>query len=196
MNKIPLLLGGQVPPGSAANLFSRALGSPALGTSTAVHAAVADTGATQNITAGITSPDVPRNITATPGGTTANVTAVQVTITGTDAAGKVITETLPAFTAGAATAVTGNKAFATVTSISQPACGTAVTIAYGVGSKLGLPQALPRDTVLNAYLNGVREATRPTVTTDSANLCNNTAVLNSALNGSPVIVDYYEPFTG
>jgi hypothetical protein len=191
-----VLKGGVVAPGSAANLFSRPLGSPALGTSTAVHAAVADTGATQTITTSITQPDVPRNITATPGGTTGNVTAVQCTITGTDVNGNVITETLPAFSAGAGTAVTGSKAFATVTSISQPACGTGVTISYGRGSKLGLPDVLPRDTILNAYLNGVREGTRPTVTTDSSNVCNNTVTLNSALAGTPVIVDYYVPFTG
>ena len=189
------IIGGtNVMPGSAANLYGRLLGSPALGTATAVHAAVTDTGSTITITTAITYPDVARNITATPGGTTANVTAVQCVITGTDLEGVTITETLPAFTAGASTAVTGSKAFSTVTSISQPACGSAVTISYGLGSKLGLTHRFTRDTVLNAYLNGVRESTRPTIATDATNKCSNTVTLNSALNGNPVIVDFYIPF--
>ena len=171
---------------------SFAAGSPALGTSTAVHAAVTDTGVTQTITTAITNPDVPRNITATPGGTTANVTAVSCVVTGTDINGTVITETLPAFTGGASTAVTGVKAFATVTSISQPAIGSAVTVAYGLGSKLGLPQRLSHNSVIAAYLGGVREATAPTVTTDATNVSGNTATLNSALNATAVAIDFYK----
>lgn len=181
-------------PGSALNVFSRLLGSPALGTATAVHAAVTDNGSLQTITTGITSPPVPRNITATPGGTTANVTAVQVIVTGTDIFGHPLTETLPAFTAGAATAVTGSKAFATVTSIAIPANGSAVTTSIGVGSKLGLPFVATRDGILNAYLNGVREATRPTVAFHATDPSQNLLTLNSALNGSAVICDYYEAY--
>lgn len=179
-------------PGTARNVYSTSLGSPLLGTSTAVHAAVSDTGSTQTVTTGLTSPDVPRNITATPGGTTANVTAVQCIITGTDVFGNALTETLPAFTAASSAAVTGAKAFKTVTAISQPACGTSVTIAYGTGSKLGRGRLDSRNVVLAAFLNGVKEATAPTVAFDSANVCNNTVTLNSALNGNAVIVDHYD----
>ena len=49
-----------------------------------------------------------------------------------------------------------------------------------------------RDTVLHAYLGGTKEATRPTVTNSGASRELNTVTLNSALNGSAVVVDYYE----
>ncbi|PYS48282.1 MAG: hypothetical protein DMF68_13635 [Acidobacteria bacterium] len=167
------------------------LGSPAASSATAIHAAVADNGAQQTISTGITNPDVPRNVTATTTGTGANVTAVQVVVNGTDAEGKAISETLPAFTAGANGTVVGSKAFATITSIVIPANGTGVSTAIGTGSKLGLGTRLKRDTINQAYLNGVREATRPTVAVDAVNLSGNTVQLNSALNGSPVVVDYF-----
>jgi len=189
-----IINGGVVSPGAAGNLYRRSLGSPALGTTTAVHAAVTDNGDDQVVTTGITNPDVARNITATAGGTTANITAVQVIVAGTDVFGNVVTETLPAFTAATAGTVTGSKAFATVTSITIPANGTGVTTAIGVGSKLGLPARLNTDTVLNAYLNGVRESTRPTVAFDATNASGNTVTLNSALNGNPVLVDYYQVY--
>lgn len=177
---------------TARSIHTYAPGSPALGTSTAVHAAVSDTGAQQVITTGITNPDVPRVITATPGGTTANVTAVSCIVTGTDIQGNAITETLPAFTAGAATAVTSVRAFKTVTSITQPAIGTAVTVAYGTGAKLGMPENLTRATVLDAWFNGVKEATAPTVTTHATDVAQTLIQLNSALNGSAVLVDFFD----
>ena len=165
-------------PNVAINFYRRDLGSPALGTSTAVLAATASA-TSSNVTTGITSPDVPRNVTATPGGTTANVTAVSVVVTGTDIEGQVLTETLPAFTAASSSAVTGSKAFATVTSIAIPAVGSATTVAVGLGSKLGLPFRTSLNTVFAAYLATVRETTAPTVTFDATNVCNNTVTLNS-----------------
>ena len=169
-------------------------GNVALGTATAVHAAVSDTGSQQIIANAITNPDVPRCIVATPGGTTANVTAVSCIIAGTDISGAALTETLPAFTAGAATAVTSVNAFATVTSITQPAIGTSVTVSYGTSPKLGLPHHLTRNTVIAAYLNGVKEATAPTVTTHATDRSKTLVQLNSALNGTAVVVDYYESY--
>lgn len=164
---------------------------PANGSATAVHAAVTDNGGTQTITTAITNPDVPRQIVVTPGGTTANVTAVSVTITGTGIYGDVITETLPAFSAGAATAKNSVNAFATVTSISQPAIGSAVTVSYGTTNALGLPAALSRNTIVAAFLNGVREGTLPTVVANAA-ISKNLVTLNNSLNGTDVIVDYYK----
>jgi hypothetical protein len=164
----------------------------ALGTTTAVHAAVTDTGAQQVITTAITNPDVPRTIICTPGGTTGNVTAVSVIITGTDIKGDALTETLPAFSAGAATAKTSVNAFATVTSITQPAIGASVTVAYGTTAQLGLPHHLARNTVLAAYLGGVKEATAPTVTTHATDRSKTLVQLNSALNGTAVVIDYWE----
>ena len=162
----------------------------ALGTATAIHAALADSGALQTVTTAITQPTCARNVTATPSGTTANVTAVQMIVNGTDLAGNVIQEILPAFTAGAATAVVGSKAFATVTSYLQPACGASVSISLGTGAKLGLQDLLPENSVLYAALAGVREATAPTVTVSSTVLSSNTMTLNSALNGTAVTCKY------
>lgn len=167
-------------------------GNVALGTATAVHAAVADTGSPIVITTAITNPDVPRAIVATPAGTTANVTAVSCIVTGTDINGAVITETLPAFSAGAATAVTSIRAFKTVTSITQPAIGSAVTVSYGTSPKLGMPYAMSRDSILRSYLGGVKEATAPTFTAHATDPARTLVQLNSALNGTAVILDYYE----
>jgi hypothetical protein len=165
-------------------------GSPALGTATAIHAAVA-TAAASTVTTGITNPDAPRNLTATPGGTTANVLAVSVVVNGTDITGKAISETLPAFSAGASTAVTGVKAFKTVTSIVFPIVGAATTVSIGTGAKLGLPVPLSRNRIFNAYLGGVKEATAPTLVTNT-DVAQTVVTLNSALNGTAVEVDYFE----
>lgn len=167
------------------------LGSPAVGAVAAVRAAHTDTGSQVVLTSGITNPAVPRNITATAGGTAADVKAIQVIVTGTDAQGDEITETLPAFTVNTTGTVTGNKAFATVTSITIPAHdGTGATTSIGTGAKLGLGALLAKDTILNAYLGGVREGTRPTVAFSSTVLADNTVTLNSALNGTAVSVDF------
>lgn len=130
----------------------------------------------------------PRNITATPAGTTANVTAVQVIVQGIDFAGKVITETLPAFTAGAATAVAGAKAFKRIDKITIPANGTSVTTKVGFGSLLGLPLRSINNTVLSAFLNGTKETTAPTVAVSGTSLANNTISLASTLDGHQVDV--------
>jgi hypothetical protein len=177
---------------TARALHSYQPGNVALGTATAVHAAVSDTGAQQVITTAITNPDVARTILLTPGGTTANVTAVSCIITGTDINGNALTETAPAFSAGAATTKTTVNAFATVTSITQPAIGTSVTVAYGTTAQLGLPWNLTRNTVIAAYLGGTKEGTPPTVTTHATDVSKTLVQLSSALNASAVIVDVYE----
>lgn len=164
-----------------------------LGTTTAVHAAVTDTGVDVVVTTAITDPDVPRNVTATAGGTAGDIKAIQVIVAGTNVWGQAITETLPAFTVNTAGTVTGSKAFATVTSITIPAHdGTGATTAVGTGAKLGLPTTLSRDTVVAAYHNGAKEGTPPTVAVDSDEVEKNTVTLATALDGSDVIVDYYK----
>ncbi len=178
--------------GARQRILSKSLGSPALGTTTAVKAAVTDNGAEQVITTGITNPPTPRNVTATAGGTAGHIKAIQVIVAGTNAEGAAISETLPAFTVDTAGSVTGSKAFATVTSITIPAHdGTSATTAVGLGAKLGLGERLSLDTVVAAHLNGTREATRHTVAVSSSALESNTITLNSALAGTAVVVDYY-----
>jgi hypothetical protein len=183
-----------VAPGSGSDVKTWAVGSPAVGATGAVHAAAAvlASGGPQVISTAITNPDVPRNVTATSAGTAGDIKAVQVTVTGTNIRGEVITETLPVFTVDSATTVVGSKAFATVTSYSVPAMdGTGATVAIGTGAKLGLPHALSRNTVLRAFLNGTLEGTAPTVVVSSSAVESNLVTLNSTLNGNAVIVDYY-----
>lgn len=180
--------------GGGGAIRSVAIGSPAVGATTAIHAAAAvlASGGPQVITTGITNPDVPRNVTATAGGTSGDVKAVQVTVTGTNINDEVITETLPAFTVDTTGTVTGSKAFKTITSYSVPAMdGTGATVAIGTGAKLGLPVKRSRDTVLRATFNGVRESTHPTVVFDSDEVEKNMVTLSSSLDGSAVIVDLY-----
>lgn len=165
--------------------------SPALGATTAVHAAVTDNGGVQTITTGITNPAVARNITATAGGTAGDVKAISVTITGTNLEGEVITEVLPAFTVNTTGTVVGSKAFKTVTSISIPAHdGVGATTAIGTGAKLGLHHCLDHNTVLFAFLTNVKEGTPPTVATDADEVEKNTVTLASALDASVVDVYY------
>jgi len=156
-----------------------------------VHAAVTDDGSEQTITTSITSPAVPRNITATAGGTSTDVKAIQVTIAGTNYADEAITEDLPAFTVNTTGIVQGSKAFKTVTSITIPAHdGNGATTAIGWGDKLGLPDKLPANTVIMAAHDGTTEGTAPTVTVSSSAVESNTVDLDSALDGSQVDVWY------
>lgn len=154
----------------------------------AIHVAV--DGAAQVLIAGITNPNIPRNITATAGGTAGSIKAVQVVIEGTDYADNVITETLPAFTVDTPGTVQGNKAFKTVTKITIPVHdATSATTSIGFGEKLGLAYKLPHNTVLFAAFDNVREVTAPTVTTSTTDLSSNTIDLNSAFTGK--VVDVY-----
>lgn len=184
-----ILSGGTILPGET-DIISQNLGSPAAAGAAVMAATSSAAGST--VTTGFTQPDVPRNVVATPGGTAGNVTAVSVVVNGTNAFGQAITETLPAFTAGALTAVTGNKAFATITSVVIPIVGASTTVALTTGSKIGAQRPMARNGVIAAFLNGVREATPPTVAFSSSAIENNTVQLASAYNGTPVVIDAYD----
>lgn len=167
--------------------------SPAVGAATAVHAAVTDTAVQVVVTTAITNPDYPRNVTATAGGTSTDIKAIQVIVAGTDIDGNAISETLPAFTVNTAGIVTGSKAFKTVTSITIPAHdGTGATTAIGTGAKLGLPIKMHRNGVIRTHFGGVVEATAATVAFSSTALESNTATLNSTLDASQVIFDIHD----
>jgi hypothetical protein len=162
-------------------------------TTTGIHAAVTDTGEAQVITTGITQPSVPRNITATAGGTSGDIKAIQVTITGTNFLDEVIAEDLPAFTVNTTGTVAGTKAFKTITQIDLPAHdGTGATTAIGFGEILGLWDKLTHNTVIFSYLDNTVEATAATVTVSATAIESNTIDLNSALD-SKVIDAYYLP---
>ena len=174
-----------------AHLVIPAASAVAASTGGVMTAAAPGTGAGLDVTTGLTNPAVPRNITATAGGTAGDIAAVQVTITGTDYAGNVISETLTAFTVDTAGTVTGAKCFKTVTRVQCPAMdGGGATVAIGWGVKFGLPNKLPANTVLLAALGGTREGTAPTVTVSSTALESNGFTLNSAPNGSQIDLYY------
>jgi hypothetical protein len=183
--------GVEVDKGNVAHFVVAATAAIAATTNT-VKAATATSGdSTTVFTTGITQPAVPKNLTITAGGVDADVKAVQVTVTGTNYADEVITETFPAFTVNTLGTVVGSKAFKTVTSISVPAMdGAGVTIAVGVGEKLGLPYKLPHNTVFRTLLGGTVEGTAPTVTTSTTAVGSNTVDLNTALDGAKA-VDVY-----
>jgi hypothetical protein len=178
-------------------VLSYTLGAPALGTNTAVHAAVTDTGVQQVVTTGITNPDVARNITATSGGTSADIKAVSVTVAGTNIWGDAITEVLPVFTVNSATTVVGLKAFATVTSITIPAHdGTGATTAVGTAVtadlRLGLPVTLPRKTFVNLFVDDVVDTIADSAV-DSDEVEKNWVEPTTAADGTKVFVlDYYK----
>lgn len=153
-----------------------------------------------NVTSFAHQPDVPRNLTVTPAGTTADVTACTVTVTGTNVFGKSITETF-AISATQSTATTGNKAFRTVTSVSIPAaCETGLnndtSWHVGVSTKLGLNRCLAQAGDFgHATFGGVKETTAPTIAADATHVESNTAILNSALDGAHTVqLLYYQNY--
>lgn len=157
--------------------------SPAAVSNTAVLASTNLTASTQTITTGLTNPDVVRNVVIK--GAIATSTGT-VTVKGTDYAGNSISETIAL---SGTTAVAGLKAFATINEIDLPVTsGAGDGVSVGVGAKLGLPYLLNENTLFMSFNNGVIEATAPTVTVDSANICNNTVTLASTLAGNPVKV--------
>src|SRR3990172_4956329 len=176
--------------GTGATTSIGAAGAPAVAATAGILAAVTDTGVQQVITTGLNTPEVPRNITATAGGTAADIKAIQVIVAGTNAEDQAITETLPVFTENSATTVVGAKAFKTVTSVTIPAHdGVLATTAIGFGEVLGLPDKLTHNTVLYAFANDTKEGTAPTVTVSSTAVESNTFDLNTALNSQ--VVDLY-----
>jgi hypothetical protein len=140
-----------------------------------------------DLTTGFSQPLYPVNLTVTP----ASGTNVTVTITGTDVAGNAISEGI-ATGATSTTLVAGTKAFATITRIQIPARGGAgETVTIGTGSKLGLPDKCPHNTVIAAAYNNVRETTAPTVTASATEFSGNTVTLNTSLADDKVVDVYY-----
>lgn len=175
--------------GSQVRIRTCLFGTVALGTDAAILADTAMDDADPTVVDEFAGqPDVARNLTVK--GNDANVSG-DVEIEGLDADGNAISETIAL---NGSSAVAGAKAFAEVTQITLPPYDTANTerVRVGLGAKLGLPVRLGRNTVIAAFRGGVRETTAPTVTVSADDLESNTVTLNSALNGTAVIVDFYE----
>lgn len=150
---------------------------PALGTTTAVHAAI---NSAALVTTGITQPDFPRVLTVVGAGSGHNA-AGTVTINGTDIRGNVIADTL---TLNSNTTVVGVKAFASVVSLDFTAVtGNDVnnTIAVGTGAPLGLDRIMDADEYINGSVDGVFEATRATITINATDISKNVVSFNTAL---------------
>lgn len=152
-----------------------------------IKTAVTSTAGQSVVTTGIVQPSVPRNITATAGGTATDIKAISVIIVGTNFNDEAITETLPAFTLDTAGTVAGSKAFKTVTSITIPAHdGTGATTAIGFGEVLGIPYKLSLNTIIIAYRNSSKETVLPVVVISASALEANTFKLNNSLNSTKV----------
>mgnify|MGYP000451110799 CR=1 FL=1 len=157
---------------------------PAAVSTSAVHAAITLTTSSQTITTNITNPDVPRvlSITGNQAGETGNVV-----ISGTDAAGNAISDTIALN--GTAT-VEGVKAFKTVSQIVVPAkTNDGDTVAVGWTKKLGLPHKVYNASCLLVKLfNGSADSGTLTV---NAELCKNIYDLNGIPDGSKVVDLFY-----
>ncbi len=125
-------------------------------------------------------PNHPRNVQIVASGAATS----NVTINGTDIRNQVISETLAL---NGITPVLGNKAFKTITSVVLPTVA-ATTINIGTGVKFGLDRNLLEGSVLDAFADGLREATEPTVaissSLSSALISSNTIITNTAPNGT------------
>lgn len=153
---------------------------PAVGTATYVHAAIAQTDATQTITTSITNPDFPRIVTVK-GNASGN--SGDVVITGTDINNAVLTDTIAL---NGASEVLGVKAFKTVVSIGLPVevhAGTD-TVSVGVGNKIGFPVAiLNASSVIVKTFDGAVDASTITVgATAAASL----AAVAGTFNGTKI----------
>lgn len=148
----------------------------------------ATSAAAATLTTFTAQPDVPRNITITPTGTTGDVEACTIVVTGKDILNGTITENF-AFLADASSAVVGARAFKSVTSVYFPAScesgGFAATWNIGVGSKLGMKKCMDfADYFFHAGLAGVKEGTAPTITAHATEVSKNTATLSGTLDGT------------
>lgn len=151
--------------------------------------------AVATVTSFTAQPDVPRALSVTPTGTTADVESCVVTISGTNIYGRAITDTFT-FSADASTVQNGTKAFKTVTSASWAAnCesgGFAATWTIGVRDLLGMDHCVDN---AGAYawsvFNGAFETTRGSMTADADEVEKNLFDPNGTLDGAKNVELYY-----
>lgn len=184
-------------PATQAMLEKQNFGAPIAAIATRVLNANAGNTSTSAVTVSTfaAQPDVARNLVITPGGTTADVAACTITVNGTNYFNKVISETFT-FTNDQSTAVVGNKAFKSVTSVVFPAnCedGTfAATWSVGVGEKIGLKSCMDNaGDWFQSLVAGAFEATRATVAVSATDISLNTADFAGTMNGSNAFIGYF-----
>lgn len=170
---------------------------PALGASGAVlnDNAGNTSAAAVLVSSGFTQPDVPRAISITPGGTTADVAACTITVTGKNIQNQTISDTF-AFAANASTVTTGTKAFKSITSVSFPAaCEDSpfgATWDVDTTDKLGLRRCMDKaGHALMTTFAGAYETTRATVTADNDEVEKNTVDPNGTLDATKDLEVFY-----
>lgn len=169
----------------------------ATASTTAVLAATAGATTIVTVTSGITNPDVPRNLTVTAGGTTAQILDSLITVNGYNIEGKPISEAFRFAAAGTGT-VTGVKAFKTVTSvvIGQQG-GSGPTFSVGTGNKLGVNHRLfNQQTTVKVYTQSAAYGAytlqnAPAVVANEGNVENNTVTPATVPNASLMYSIYY-----
>ncbi len=147
------------------------------------------------ISSGFTQPDVPRVVSITPAGTTGDVEACTVTVTGTNIYNQTITDTF-AFLANASTATVGVKAFKSITSAAFPAsCESgafAATWDIDTTDKLGMNKCLNlAGHVVFTVFDGAFETTRASVVVDVDEVEKNTVDPNGTLNDAKDVEVYF-----
>jgi hypothetical protein len=150
---------GAIPPRNLDLMMSAFLGAPVVADPDRYVVSVNLTNAALTVAA---QPDCPRNVTVTVTDTTPGITAGTVTVVGTDAAGRAVTEAFDFSDFESATAEVGTKIFATITSITA-AGFTALggsgdeTIIVGCGTVIGLPtDVVATGAVKHVFLGGAR----------------------------------------
>lgn len=144
--------------------------------------------AAHTISSGFGSIDVPRNLTVTPGGTTAEVGGCDVTISGTNFFDSSISEAFT-ITENQSTTTTGDKAFKTITSVAFPAScedsAFGATWSVGYGEKLGLKRCMgAAGDLVQSSVDGVYESTRATIAFHVTQIEDNTADFNGTMDAS------------
>lgn len=151
------------------------------------------------ISTGITNPDVPRVISITPTGTTADIAAGVVEVHGTNVEGKTISEEFT-LTANQSTTVTGTKAFKEVTSIDYPPQdGASATLDVGYGDALGVNHRLYQNQTTVKVYTSTSVASRipptlqgaPTIVANESEIEKNTVTPATAPDGTTFLTICY-----
>ncbi len=193
----PQVLRTDIKPASQVMLEKQTITTPILASANRVKTTYAGpTSAAALVLSSFTAqPDVPRNITITPTGTTTDVESCVITVAGTNYFDASITDTIT-FAANASTVGATTKAFKTVSSVSWPAdCESgafAATWTIGVGDVLGMKRCMDAaGHVAFATFNGAYEGTRPTCLADATHVESNTCDINGTLDGAKDVELYF-----
>ena len=186
-----------IKPASQVMIERQDFGTPIAATTASIKSAFAGptSAAVVTLTTFLAQPDVPRNLEILPAGTTADVEACVVVVSGTNYLNALISENFT-FIANQSTAVVGAKAFKTITSVVWPAnCesgGFAATWSIGVGEKIGIKRCMDfAGDWFQSEVAGVYESTRATVVVSASAVESNTADFNGTMTGSAKFFGYF-----